>query len=109
MSPSSLLEVAQEEWCRLDEGEQAEFADVAKHLDEDHEEYDPDSDLLAMTADEVDRLVQIQKGNENDWWEAWAVEFNGDEFRQFLFDNLDAFDVGLITELNARIAARERS
>ena len=104
-----LLEVAQEEWCDLDEGRQEEFADMSKLLDDDHPEYDPDRDLLALTADEVDGLVQVQETNEQDWWEEWDVEFGDGDFRRFLFDNLDAFDVGLITELNARTAARENT
>jgi hypothetical protein len=99
-----LLEVAREEWCHLDVNEQEQFPRyLHAYLDTDA----GDCDVMSLTSGEIDQFVWLCESNEEDWWEECDIEITPDEFRQFLFDNLNAFDVGLITELNALIAARE--
>ena len=99
-----LLEVARDEWCTFDDTRRSDHPDYIEGYMED----DIDTiDVMDFTLGEVDQLVHICESNEQDWWEECDIEITPDEFRQFLFDNLEAFDVGLITELNALIAARE--
>ena len=99
-----LLEVARDEWCTFDDTRRSDYPDYIEGYMED----DIDTiDVMDFTLGEVDQLVHICESNEQDWWEECDIEITPDEFRQFLFDNLEAFDVGLITELNALIAARE--
>ena len=104
-----LLEVAREEWWGFISSRKPGYevdllgARFGEYMDGDIETID----VMALDQIEIDQLVQICESNEEDWWEECDIEIAPDEFRQFLFDNLDAFDVGLITELNALIAARE--
>jgi hypothetical protein len=99
-----LLEVARGEWCEFDDSRRSDYPDyIEGYMEDDIETID----VIDFTLGEVDVLVHICESNEEDWWEECDIEITSDEFRQFLFDNLDAFDVGLITELNALIAARE--
>ncbi len=102
-----LMETASGDWGYLDDDIRADLIELDKYFDSEHDDYDAERDLMELQPDELTKIEDLVRSGEKEWWESWSVSFEDDEFRQFLFDNLDAFDVGLITELNARIAARK--
>ena len=105
-----LFETAQEEWSRLDDpGDTDAFVGIRRFLDDEGDVYVDGLDVMTLTNDEASLMAELVASGEREWFDDWQVGFSDDEFRRFLFDNLDAFDVGLITELNARIVARETS